>query len=321
MIDLPVGFAFGLVVFCLAAVAFGWFGSRLVWPAVKAAAVAAGPGWRRVSHDRRVRRYGRLAGRRYPRASRWLSRRLDSGHPAGLLLTGGIVTALLLIAGFVSLAKDVLLRDEIVDLDQVLIQIVYGLRTDVQTDFFRFVTYMGGIEAMAVLLLLITALAWKHRLLPLAFGAALAAAVTITQSLKLVFGRLRPDEALRLVIETGFSFPSGHSFVATIMYGLAGYVLFRTARSQLAQLAAIAGAVTMIILVGSSRVYLGVHFPSDVLASVLFGSALLCLLVTVIEINQRFRLRPRLYLTAASRQPLLLSLAGAALTAFVLSSL
>lgn len=248
----------------------------------------------------------------------WLRARVDD-RPTGLMLSVGLIIATLLTTGFINIAKDVLLKDEIIDIDRALIQAVYGWRQDWLTELFKFFTYMGGIEAMVVLICSIAIFAWRQRLIPVVFGAALLIAVSVTQSLKLLFGRLRPEEALRLVVENGFSFPSGHAFVATLMYGLAGYVLARTARTPLWRWVAGIGSLLLVGLIGFSRVYLGVHFPSDVLASTAFASAFLVVFVTVIEVNRRYSIRPRFQLRAAAASPVALAVALTMFTGLVLS--
>jgi undecaprenyl-diphosphatase len=237
----------------------------------------------------------------------WMRARF-ADKPNGLILTLGLAGAAVLTTLFIKIAKNVLLKEEIVDIDAYIMQLVYGWRTDWLTEFFKFMTFLGGIEGVALFMLALLILGWKHRILPLAFGAALTLAVFVTQSLKVVFGRLRPEEAFRLVVENGFSFPSGHTFMATILFGLSGYLLARAVLSGW-RYAAAAGAAALIGLVGASRVYLGVHFPSDVLASMTFASAFLCLFIALIEINQRYELRKKYMLKPAMARPLLVSFA------------
>ena len=251
----------------------------------------------------------RAAARWQPAATAWLWARV-ADTPGGLILTIGLAGAAVLLTLFIKIAKDVLLHDEIVGIDQHLIHQVYGMRTDLLTTVFKFFTFMGSIQAVAVFLAVIVIAGWRHRILPVAYVLALGGAVVISQTLKLLFGRLRPDQAFRLVVENGFSFPSGHTFVATVLYGLSAYLLARTLRSRAARWLVVAGMLPLIVLVGASRIYLGVHFPSDVLASMTFGSAFLCLLIAAVEINQRYRLQPALILTRQAMRPILAGLAA-----------
>lgn len=302
---LPVSFTVGLVAGAILLVVAVAALAVIVRPAFTVAGsliASAVDGLRRnhyVKHFRTV----------HPRVSAWCGNRFASGRPTGRLLTTGIVAAIGLLAAFAALAKDVVLRDEIVDLDQYVTQAYVGIRTPGQTGFFEYMTNLAGIEAMAIFMVGLAIVSWKHKVLPLVFGVALGLTVVISQGLKLVFGRLRPDEAFHLVVENGFSFPSGHTFVATVMFGLSGYVLWRTAAGMRGRLMAAIGSVVAIVLVASSRNYLGVHFLSDVLASMFVGSAVLVLIITAVEINERFRLRPQYVLVQHARRPLIQALA------------
>jgi undecaprenyl-diphosphatase len=106
--------------------------------------------------------------------------------------------------------------------------------------------------------------------------------------LKQVFHRSRPVWDDPLLTLTSNSFPSGHAAAATLFYGfLAAYMIWRMKKAS-ARALAVAGCVLMILLVAFSRVYLGVHYPSDVLAAIAISTAWLVLsLVTVRAIAKR----------------------------------
>jgi undecaprenyl-diphosphatase len=104
--------------------------------------------------------------------------------------------------------------------------------------------------------------------------------------LKLYFHRQRPDVPWFLAHESSFSFPSGHSVAAICLYGILGYVLTGRIQSLRARAATLGTAVFLVLGVGLSRVYLGVHYPSDVAAGYLAG---LIWLLTVIGGDLRYR--------------------------------
>lgn len=126
----------------------------------------------------------------------------------------------------------------------------------------------------------------------LAFGwvVAVAGNGALNQGLKEVFARVRPLDAQGAVLEQGFSFPSGHSSGSVVAYGMLAYLALRLLPARW-HLPALAVAVALAFTVGASRVFLRVHFASDVLAGFASGAAWLALCVTGIE-RMRWRRRP-----------------------------
>lgn len=249
------------------------------------------------------------------RVKRWLGQYGLAERPAVVIAGVGAASAVLLIAGFVSVAEDVLLGEDLAQIDRSVLGFIQEYRTALATVFFRWITNLAGVESVIAGLTVLLAVAWRSRFLPVLFGGAVVLGVMITQTLKLVFGRLRPEEALRVVAENGFSFPSGHTFLATVLFGLGGYVLARSAKTRLGRWSAASIAGLLVLLVGFSRMYLGVHYPSDVLASFFFASALVCVAVTFIEINQSRNLRPSLRLPDNPHKPLMAALGTMTLVA------
>jgi undecaprenyl-diphosphatase len=101
--------------------------------------------------------------------------------------------------------------------------------------------------------------------------------------IKAVVRRPRPPVDFALVQAWGFSFPSGHGFIAFAFYGLLACFLFRSLKSEPMKILLLAGGAVLVAGIGISRVYLGVHWPSDVLASFVFGSAWLALFAAALE--------------------------------------
>ncbi|MBX3479066.1 MAG: phosphatase PAP2 family protein [Caulobacter sp.] len=137
------------------------------------------------------------------------------------------------------------------------------------------ITSLGSI---AVLVLVVLAAAglfaslrrWREAaVLVLASGGG----VVISQGLKALFARPRPEESLRLVEAVNASFPSGHAMLSAVVYLSLGVLIARFAQRRRVRVFALATGVTLTLLVGISRVYLGVHWPSDVLAGWCVGAA------------------------------------------------
>ncbi len=141
---------------------------------------------------------------------------------------------------------------------------VFQLHNPVFTAFFRFITDFGYIQILLILLVIILIVFHKYR-----FAYILPIHVTISvifnMILKNIFARPRP-EMLRLIDEVGFSFPSGHAMVTMVAYGYLIYVVHHYIQQKWLRYSLIAFLVFIIVSVGLSRIYLGVHYLTDVLA-------------------------------------------------------
>jgi len=137
------------------------------------------------------------------------------------------------------------------------------------------VTALGSVTVLGLIILLAFALLaslrrWAEGLLLLAgAGGGLA----ISQTLKLIFGRERPDMAYRAVEAVNASFPSGHAMLSAVVFLTLGVLAARFAERRRVKVLAVGAAVLISLLVGLSRVYLGVHWASDVLAGWCVGAA------------------------------------------------
>ncbi|WP_283561274.1 LssY C-terminal domain-containing protein [Paenarthrobacter sp. PH39-S1] len=144
-----------------------------------------------------------------------------------------------------------------------------------------------------------------------AFGLETLSSAVIKQ----ILARPRPDRSRGLLTENSFSFPSGNTLTATVIGDLTAYLLCCTIKSSIGRLMVVLAALTAIILVEISRIYLGVHYPSDILGSLALGMFLLAVIITPLEINHRFHLLEPVKLTGAVKRPLLIAVAAAVLFA------
>jgi undecaprenyl-diphosphatase len=106
--------------------------------------------------------------------------------------------------------------------------------------------------------------------------------------IKNIIERPRPPLTNALVIENSYSFPSGHSFIAIAFYGLITFFLFESLKKKYLKTLIVIFGLVLIILIGSSRIYLGAHWPSDVLASYTSGLAWLSFIITITHIKRKF---------------------------------
>ena len=157
---------------------------------------------------------------------------------------------------------------------------------------FAGLTHLGDPLVLALLGVAVTlGLLWRcQRSLALGWVLALGGNALLNPLLKQVFERVRPVHDHGLVAELSWSFPSGHTSGATVAYGMLAYVVLRTLPTVW-HLPALLAAAALAFTVGSSRVFLQVHFASDVLAGFASGTAWLMVCVLSLGASQRWRLK------------------------------
>lgn len=133
---------------------------------------------------------------------------------------------------------------------------------------------------LMVMLLAVQAFAPGRR--PGLFAAInLVGVLVVNQVFKFLVQRPRP-EGFRLIAESGYSFPSGHSMIAMGFYGLLAWMAWTYERDPVVRRVSVLGFSTVVILVGISRIYLGVHYASDVIAGFCLSLAWLALYTTMV---------------------------------------
>ena len=165
---------------------------------------------------------------------------------------------------FLALLGEVL-EGEILRLDVMAYdRFVERLRSDALTPVVQAVTSLASVVVLAVLAAVIAALA-PGKAPGWCVSVNLACVVALNALLKVIVQRPRP-EGFRLVAESGYSFPSGHSMVATAFFGLLIWMIWRYHKRDAMRVVWCAFFGLVIVAVGLSRIYLGVHYASDVLA-------------------------------------------------------
>jgi membrane protein DedA with SNARE-associated domain/membrane-associated phospholipid phosphatase len=284
-----------------------WLGrATLVLGAVLAVVVAFYLAYRWASHNRE-----RLVGwgeallayppvarlqTRYDAQLRWLLRRLRPGQYLGLHLTVGLLATAGGLWLFGGLAEDLLTGDPIVRFDRALDDYLHAHATPPLTTFFLIVTAFGSIEVIVLLgVVMATFLAWGRRWLFLgSWLAAVAGSAVLNQVLKGVFARPRPHFAHPLLVETSYSFPSGHAMESFVVYGMLAYFAVLALRTWESRVGVVFGAALLVVLIGFSRMYLGVHYLSDVLAGYAAGGVWLSTLITGAETIRRSKKKAKL---------------------------
>jgi undecaprenyl-diphosphatase len=153
---------------------------------------------------------------------------------------------------------------------------------------FAALTHLGDTTTLAALCIAIALalIAFRRRGFAFAWVVAVAGNGLLIKVLKQLFGRVRPLNSEGFVLEHGFSFPSGHSSGAVVAYGMLAYLALRLLPLRW-HLPSLFATVTLALTVGASRLFLGVHFASDVIAGFASGTAWLALCITSIEYIRR----------------------------------
>ncbi|MFT3717097.1 phosphatase PAP2 family protein [Pseudorhodoferax sp.] len=164
--------------------------------------------------------------------------------------------------------------------DQLLLRLVVEHRTRLLNGIAIDLTALGSATGLSILTLFLCVFFLLRRKLHLAVHALLAAggAAGLTAALKFYFERSRPDAALRLVDVQGFSYPSGHSLASAAIYFTCAILVARPLPGLRSRSVVWAFFLVLIGTIGLTRIYLGVHFFSDVLAGIMIGIAWAALL-------------------------------------------
>jgi membrane-associated phospholipid phosphatase len=222
---------------------------------------------------------------------RFLAARLTPGGTFGLHLTVGLAAALVAAAVFGHLAADVVAHASITILDDALARWLHAHATPGMTAFMLALTHLHGHLGIGVLSILLAAFFLRARAPDWALATAVAVpgGMLLNVLLKLTFQRVRPSFDEPLLTLMTYSFPSGHTVNATLFYGvLAAYFVCRSGKRPV-QAALVLLACLMVALVGMSRLYLGVHYFSDVLAGMAEGLFWLAVCITSVSTLRRHR--------------------------------
>lgn len=174
--------------------------------------------------------------------------------------------------------------DWIHQFDQLLANPIIASETENKTAIFIFITRLGSVPVMASVILFFSLfLVWTLRNKRLAIWYILQSALgagALNLLVKLTLKRERPTIE-HLVMQGGFSFPSGHSMGSMICYGGVAFLLFHLYKKSKLRLISLLVTILLILLIGFSRIYVGVHFPSDVIGGYLLGASWLSLMIAL----------------------------------------
>jgi len=215
---------------------------------------------------------------------------LTSVHHVILRLIVGLLIATLCLWAFGALAEDVTTHERIVQIDQAIADGLHQLATPLSTESFIAISILGQqVVLVLVVVMTIVYLVNRKRLQALMWLVAIVGGQILNLFLKHSFARARPVFQNPLIVEPDFSFPSGHAMMSLITYGMLAYFALLTLHQQAARALAITGAAFLIFMIGLSRIYLGVHYFSDVIGGYIAGGVWLIACMSAVDVLRHTR--------------------------------
>ena len=155
------------------------------------------------------------------------------------------------------------------------------LISDFATPIAKFITNFGGAIFIILLTVILIAVI-KNKKIGLSILTNLAIITILNQLLKRILQRPRPTE-YRIIEESGYSFPSGHSMISMAFYGYLIYLIYKYVENKNVKWILISLLSILICLIGISRIYLGVHYTSDVLGGFLISISYLVIYISAVN--------------------------------------
>ncbi|MDS9471920.1 phosphatase PAP2 family protein [Sporosarcina pasteurii] len=194
-----------------------------------------------------------------------------------------IVLVIIVVSGslFITMAN-LVGSGKIESFDLPIIRLVQGLEAPWLTVLFKTFTWIGSAKAVVPITIIVCFLlffVYKHRQQAFVFAFSIVGTIALNELLKGHFKRARP-EIYRIMDAGGYSFPSGHTMMAFSLYGMITYILWRNIKTVGGRVALLSFASFMAFMIATSRIYLGVHYPSDVVGGI--AASTICVTISAI---------------------------------------
>jgi undecaprenyl-diphosphatase len=199
-------------------------------------------------------------------------------------LVVGLGVAALAAWVFAVLFEDVWEREALVRWDAAAAAWIHRHATPGGRRFFHGLTQLGASNFTLMMAAAIAPALWRQRVLLVGWLVAFAGGVGLENLFKAIVQRSRPPFATAVLQHATYSFPSGHAMASMVGYVMLAYLIVRLAALRgWRRQACFAGAAALIVALGLSRVYIGVHYPSDVLGGFAIGGAWVAACLTAIR--------------------------------------
>lgn len=259
--------------------------------------------WVASQHAKILAWFGRQLGRvrssalvrkswaRHPGAWTFIERRFSRTEYLGLHLTLGLTLSLGALWLFGGIAEDVIHHDPLTRFDLRFADLLHRHTITGGIALATWISYLGSPGFVTVWSLGLGIFLWRRREHLLVYGlvAGLAGGGILDLALKKVFQRPRPLWDAPILTAAGWSFPSGHAMGSFVAYGMLAYILVLHRSSRDARVAIVAAAALLVLAIGFTRLYLGVHYFSDVIAGYAGGTVWLAACVSGLEVLRRGR--------------------------------
>ena len=156
---------------------------------------------------------------------------------------------------------------------------------DTLTNIFKIITYLGDwifLVPLSIILMILL----KNKMKSIYIGLNLLTSFLINGTFKLILKRNRPID-INLITESGYSFPSGHSMVSMAFYGIIIYLVYKNVSNKYLKCILITILIFLILTIGFSRVYLGVHYITDVMAGYSLSIIYLMVYIKIIKLSKK----------------------------------
>ena len=227
---------------------------------------------------------------RYPQLWEFIVRRFQPGEYLGLHLTIGLLVSVAALWLFGGITEDVIHHDPLTLFDITLLQGFHAHITPTGLTIFKRISLFGSPSVMAALGVFVAAILAIRRswFLFAGWAAAFGGAGVLDMLLKHIIRRPRPIYAADILHDSSFSFPSGHAMGSLVGYGMLAYVILILWVTQWRlRVFVVLTTCVLILAIGISRLYLGVHYFSDVVGGYAAGVLWLATCITGVEIARR----------------------------------
>lgn len=172
-------------------------------------------------------------------------------------------------------------------IDTTIYELIIKLKSDSFTKFMKFITFFASTKFITSIVIILFIISLFKGKLPLIINWIIFGEMLINNIIKVIIKRDRPT-LINLVTETTYSFPSGHTMIAVVLYGLLIYLCNKSNINKKFKIIFSVLFTILIILIMMSRIYLGAHFFSDVIAGACLAMCYLLLMISIFE--RRYKL-------------------------------